>query len=620
MKNEDVFKYLFNYTNFATKVIPNNGYPIPNFEMALREIKKDNQLSEHYYKRIREINETKKIPERMDIVRNIDVDFSWLIIGVNDLLKEVQSIPTQIDNNIEKYRKVSVEKNTDISIEIDNMIKIKNNFIDSELFSQTLEKIQNKLKTIEKYRVLYNKAIEPINIDKFKEPEKALELYQIGGGEVKLKNNNINESPYLKDIKILFEKMDSEGMFENKQIIDLNPLKKEFDKLNEANFSIYNKLRENGIAFTDAQYYLDKTKKSKDSLTGFLEAKKAIMQDDDILKIIKNTNGKYIDEIYICPDQSILIKNKKNELSDILSNDDVTKLNLMLIKEAINEEFPKNPHLAKTIFSIMPLENTYKFYLFANVVNTLKENLPILKLYNFDILKSFKEKEMSGNKKVVEKCYELLDDEMNKIVRTHTIKNYAEGIVSNKYRHLYNEDTYKIMENLYDIKVTEKQLQNYIGKKIAAYKTSDEFNSALSYFAKSFNEFTVEATLLKANNVDATVISNEDNIVILQVHTHEQCKTMGSAAWCIARDESYFKSYTDGCDQYIIFDFNKDSKDNDSMIGVTVDSDGEISAAHYKDDDEIDFDDEDLNCYVDMIYENKKLEIKTKLDTKKLVI
>lgn len=619
MKNERIFKYLFNYINFSYKAIPKNNSPIPNFEITLREIKKDNQLNDYYLKRIIEINETQNVPEKMEVVRNIDVDFSWLIMGVNDLLKEIKSIPMQIDNNIEKYKEVALKENIDISMEIENIIKIKNNFIDSELFSHTLEKIQNKLKTIEEYRVLYNKAIEPISVDRFKEPEKASELYQ-NSGEIKLKNTNINECHYLKDFKIFLEKINTDGFLKSNHIIDLNPIMNEFDKLNEANLSIYKKLRDNNIAFTDAQYYLDKAKSEKDSLTGFLSMKTAIMQDEDIVVTLKNPNGKNIDEIYICSDKSILIKNKKNELIDILSNHEVEKLTLMLIKEAVNEEFPKNPYLAKTLFSMIPLDNTYKFYLFENVVSTLKDNLPILKLYNFDILKSFKEKQMSGNKKVVEKSYELLDDEMNKIVRNHTIKNYAEGILSNKYRHLYNEDTYRIMENLYDIKVTEKQLQNYIGKKIAAYKTPEEFNNALEHFSKSFNEFTVDATIMKANNVDATIISNEDNVVILQVHTHEQCKTIGSAAWCIARDESYFKSYTNGCEQYIIFDFNKDSKDNDSMIGVTVDSKGEISAAHYKDDDEIDFDDEDLNCYVDMIYENKKLDSKAKIDNKKLVI
>lgn len=620
MKNEDVFKYLFNYTNFTSKAIPNNGSPIPNFELILCEVKKDKQLDGHYYKRLKEINETKKLPERMDVVRNIDVDFSWLIMGVKDLLKDVKSISTEIDINIEKYKQISEKENIDISVEIENMIKIKNDFEKSDVFNQTLGKIQDKLKTIEEYRLLYDKAIDHISIDRFKEPERALELYQIGGGEVKLKNTNINDSPYLKDIKILFEKMDSDGIFKTRNIIEIEALESEFDKLNEANLSIYNKLREKGIAFTHAQQALDKAKVSKDSLAGFIEMKRDIIENEDIVKTIKTINGKNIDKIYICSDKSILVRNKKGELNDILSNADVTKLNTMLIKETINEEFPKNPHLAKTVASLIPVNNTFKFYLFENVVKTLKENLPILKLYNFDLLKSFKEKEMSTDKKVAEKSYELVDDEMNKIVRTHNIKNYAEGIISNKYRHLYNEDTYKIMENLYDVKVTDKQLQNYIGKKIAAYKTPEEFNSALSQFAKSFNDFTVEATVLKANNLNASIISNEDNVVILQVHTHEQCKAIGSSAWCIVRDESYFKSYTNGCDQYIIFDFNKDAKDNDSMIGVTVDSNGEISAAHYKDDDEVDFDDEDLNCYVDMIYENKKLDSKVKLDNKKLTI
>ena len=34
-----------------------------------------------------------------------------------------------------------------------------------------------------------------------------------------------------------------------------------------------------------------------------------------------------------------------------------------------------------------------------------------------------------------------------------------------------------------------------------------------------------------------------------------------------------------------MYNFNKDSKDNDSMIGITLYNTGEISTAHYKNDD-----------------------------------
>lgn len=130
--------------------------------------------------------------------------------------------------------------------------------------------------------------------------------------------------------------------------------------------------------------------------------------------------------------------------------------------------------------------------------------------------------------------------------------------------------------------------QEYIGKKIAAYKTPEQFNEGLASFLKSFNGFDMQSLTLKAENTGVRMISDSDNKLIVEIENYEQSEKLGSSSWCIVRDESYFNSYTgDGNKQYFLYDFSYDSSDNESMIGFTIDRNGEHYAAHYKNDDEV---------------------------------
>lgn len=60
-------------------------------------------------------------------------------------------------------------------------------------------------------------------------------------------------------------------------------------------------------------------------------------------------------------------------------------------------------------------------------------------------------------------------------------------------------------------------------------------------------------------------------------------------------------------EQYFLMDFSKESTDNSSMIGITLEKNGDFSAAHYKDDEECNPDDDDIIEYVqDAVYEFKQ--------------
>lgn len=179
--------------------------------------------------------------------------------------------------------------------------------------------------------------------------------------------------------------------------------------------------------------------------------------------------------------------------------------------------------------------------------NTYLEHEAILKSKNYNLLEE-----------VDDLLFEDLDDSMNAYVRKHKIEQFGLSISSKKYQHLYDEESFKTLELLYDLKIPSRELQDSLGKKLAAFKNSEDFNKALKQLYAIHSGFNNEAIIKKANSVVAEIIKNEDNTIIIKIENFQQSAAVGSSSWCIVRDQSYFNSYKEDSHQYFIYDLNKD--------------------------------------------------------------
>ena len=354
-------------------------------------------------------------------------------------------------------------------------------------------------------------------------------------------------------------------------------------------------------------------------MLGFLKAK----NEEDLIADKKTDiyilpEWSNIQKIVIFADSSALIQNTRNEYQEVLSSKDMIELRSRLIGEYINEQFKKNPTIAKTFKQIKDIAYVEHFDNLTKIINKYKDNEVILKLNEFALLLTFKD--AAANNEHSFTIYEKFDDAMSKIIRDHKVKQYINSIASKKYEHLYNEQTYKLAGELFDMKLPDNSLQEYVGKKLAAFKTPEQFNEALNLFLESLNSFEMKATIAKAEKFGVQVISENDNKVILRIDNFETSKLMGSSSWCISRDESYFKSYANGREQYFLFDFSKDNTDNRSMLGITLEKNGEYSAGHYKDDEECEEGVEDMIEYVQEAVDEYKHKLKeqniSKIDNK----
>ncbi len=201
--------------------------------------------------------------------------------------------------------------------------------------------------------------------------------------------------------------------------------------------------------------------------------------------------------------------------------------------------------------------------------------------------------------------FEKLDDDINKaIIRNENLK-FAKSFISNKYAHLLSEEGISLFGELKKLESSHKKVQDYMMKKIAAFKTSEEFNTALSSLINSLSGGWDGESVMSRVEVGGGILVHhletknpEGSIVIAKIPNYKASKELGSTSWCISRSESYFKHYTLGFGvQYFIWNTSIPQSDPYSLIGVTIDYDGRIKASHDRRDGSI----YDNNRYISLI-------------------
>lgn len=380
------------------------------------------------------------------------------------------------------------------------------------------------------------------------------------------------------------------------------------DNVDKEYQSIYNKVKDHMKLSSYADFVIEDSGND----LGDLIKKKVIYDDSKIT--IKLTGAKY-SEMKIFDDNSILLTHrneKKEAFSDTLG---YFKAISEVVKSEFNGELKKYPMIAKKFSESLDtnIHNTNPAKL---AINTFLESQSLLKASGFNIVDYFNNYDLKTDP-FKNKFFENLDDNMNAIIKSHKVKQFAESIVSNKYRHLYNEESYSIFAEILDAEITKPQLQNLIGKKIAFYKTPEQFNEGLRDVFEKLDGFHIEGYLAKAEEYKAKIISSEDNVLILQIENFEQSEKLGSTSWCISRQKHYFNSYTsDNNKQFFVYNFNLDSTDEDSMIGMTLHKDNSLYVAHSKFDEQISTQTPELHKYERTIVNQLNSEEKAELHNK----
>lgn len=285
----------------------------------------------------------------------------------------------------------------------------------------------------------------------------------------------------------------------------------------------------------------------------------------------------------------------------------------------------KHPKIGKELKKVLLMSN-YKTEDVMRVADKIISQKQVFKNKDVDILEY-----MRG---YAEYKVERLEDEIDYIIELNSVEKFALSIMSNKYKHLaiasqdeechqqvrrsdFKKNIFESFKLLEESGVSKSDLQKYIGVKLEKYKSSEELEEGLDTLNSMVNSFTADAVIKKLNKYNTSIVVQNDNILIAEIHDFYSSKKVGSQSWCISSYESNWDDYV-GKDnrQFFIYNFQKDAKKSDSMIGVTLSFDDASkkyikTAAHYKDDEEVEEDSFILSRYIKSI--NKSISpIKTK--------
>lgn len=583
-----------------------------DLKSVIRQDNEKNSTDSQHLKRLSNMTENycvepeyvKYEHEEKRILFNSTVSFGYIQRYIHQMHQDIYTIVDAISKKTDIYNELADKYNINIEDDL-----------------KTIQEHVNHYKTTDVYKNFDSEATK--KIDSLKDLNDYLNNLDRKSFELSLRKEipvntfygqnyptDFRKSPELAEFVVLLDKAKAEfnNYYNDKRnIVDLTATFELMDNVDKVFKKLHLKLRSEGYQSCLADKFADKPKDN--SVIGMLTEK---MEEETSLNIYELPEWASARKVYVFDDSSMLVKNNKDESKEILSSQDCIEIRNRLINDYIHEEFKKKPTVSRTFKNLNELVYLDNFDSLERVIKKYKENEAILKLNEFDILQTAKENSTDNQSSY--RVYEKIDDVMSQIVQDHKVKQFIHSIASNKYDYLYNEKTYKIAKSLYDLKLPDNSLQEYIGKKIAAFKSPEQFNEALTTFLDSLNSFEMQATINKARKFDIEVVSTEDTKLILRINDFNQSHAIGSSSWCISRDESYFNSYAKGREQYFIFDFSKDNTDNRSMIGITLEKNGEYSAGHYKDDEECEEGEEEMIEYVQQAVDEYKR--KGKLDNK----
>lgn len=157
----------------------------------------------------------------------------------------------------------------------------------------------------------------------------------------------------------------------------------------------------------------------------------------------------------------------------------------------------------------------------------------------------------------------------------------------------------------------QKHLQDTFFSKIKDYTRLDDLIYGCNRALKAAENVNINIFLKKINKVNellgekngAKIIYFENNILVIDVFTFIANEILnGHTGHCIVRGVNSWDSYVkDFGKQYYIYNYNLDSDDNMSVIGLTINEEGKITYAHA-------FDDKNLLSNIEKIIEDLGLQ------------
>lgn len=194
------------------------------------------------------------------------------------------------------------------------------------------------------------------------------------------------------------------------------------------------------------------------------------------------------------------------------------------------------------------------------------------------------------------------DEFVYKQIKFSKANKLIRSVVSNKYKHLINDESKDLFLNALDSDYLVDNIKQNLGSKIAAIKTPAQFNLYLSDILGFDTEWNQEAVIKKIERSNAEVLLIKDNKIFFDVNTYEQTSSLGSQSWCLTRDQQQLSSYGYQNNERLVFvyDLNQDPNEELSKVALLY-KNNKISEIYDKNDNSIEKNNDVFYYYNDVL-------------------
>tara|TARA_R110000772_G_scaffold20466_5_gene57002 strand:+ start:149550 stop:151511 length:1962 start_codon:yes stop_codon:yes gene_type:complete len=187
------------------------------------------------------------------------------------------------------------------------------------------------------------------------------------------------------------------------------------------------------------------------------------------------------------------------------------------------------------------------------------------------------------------KTFEQIHDELTKMELIEKTNKFIK-LLPSTLRKIIKGDKYlveKFSHMLIDYNYDD--YKNTFLKKVAKYRTADEFFGALENHLKSFQGISKIFNNIE-NHPGAKIVHSSEEYLVARIFSKKASMDLGSQQWCISNNsgymwDNYIVNNTNGYGsgkkpgtQYFIWDFRYSPSDSSSLVGATVYQDGQITA------------------------------------------
>lgn len=174
---------------------------------------------------------------------------------------------------------------------------------------------------------------------------------------------------------------------------------------------------------------------------------------------------------------------------------------------------------------------------------------------------------------------------LNRIEDEHKLRRIIKDFFTVKQRKFIDVKNYDL---LFELRNYYDNLK-YILKNI---ESSDELYDILINFKKNvIHKWNLKSIIFKIQEekLNVNITYKTEECLIVELKDFKSSEVLGSdTSFCLSNDELHFGFYTSNLKlQYFIFDFTKNIDDESSLIGVTIDRFGNISHAHFRNNDRV---------------------------------